>query len=143
MRTTILVLLALSISASAYPQDGRPPPSGGSPREGLAIGVLAIPALEGGGPWFMPAVRFSVPLGSKAGVDLDAGRVFGASNKYSEIRSFYAAQIRVRRAPRAGEDSARYWLAGLQYFNITKLDGRGTVIRHKPSGALSAGHGWG
>ena len=67
----------------------------------------------------------------------------GPRTSTSEIRSFYAAQIRVRRAPRAGEGSARYWLAGLQYFNITKLDGRGTLIRHKPSGALSAGHGWG
>ncbi len=90
----------------------------------------------------MPAVRVSAPLGTRLGLDIDAGRVFGASSKYADIRSFYAAQMRYSRTSRPPDDDGRYWLAGLTCLNSTKLDGQGGVVNHTPHMALSVGHGW-
>lgn len=141
MRILACFLAVLIMTASAHAQD-EPSDSPVIPRERISLGAVAIPALEGGGPWFMPAVRLSAPLGVRVGVDIDAGRVFGASSKYADIRSFYAGQIRYIRTSRTADDVARYWLAGLTYLNSTKLDGRGGVLNHKPHMALSIGHGW-
>ena len=79
MRTLACFLAVLLMTASAHAQDE--PSDSAGPREGISIGAVAIPALEGGGPWFMPAIRLSAPLGAKVGVDIDAGRVFGASSR--------------------------------------------------------------
>ncbi len=141
MRTLACVLAALITTASARAQDESPDVAV-IPRERISLGAVAIPALEGGGPWFMPAARVSAPLGARVGVDLDAGLVFGASSRYADIRSFYAGQVRYIRTSRRTDDVARYWLAGLTYLNSTKLDGHGGVRNHKPHMALSIGHGW-
>jgi len=89
----------------------------------------------------MPGVRLSAPLGARVGVDLDAGRVYGASSKYADIRRFYAGQLRFTRS-RSADNVSRYWLGGLKYFKTTKLDGQGGVVNHQPHSALSIGHGW-
>ena len=141
MRTFACFLAALIVTAMAHGQDG-PSDAAGPPREGISLGAVVTPAWEGGGPWFMPAVRLSAPLGARVGVDIDAGRVFGASSKYADIRSFYAGQIRYIRKSRTPDDIARYWLTGLTYLNSTKLDGQGATVHHKPHTALSIGHGW-
>ena len=141
MRTLACFLAVLLTTASAHAQD-EPADSAGPPREGISLGAVAIPALEGGGPWFMSAIRVSAPIGARVGVDIDAGRVFGASSKYADIRSFYAGQIRFIRTRRRPDDVARYWLTGLTYLNSTKLDGHGGAVNHKPHTALSIGHGW-
>jgi hypothetical protein len=133
-----LVVVAVHAGAEA---SGAPAGSAAPLQEGLAVGLLATPAREGGGPWFLPAVRVSAPLGAKRGVDFDAGRIFGGSNKYADIRRFYAGQFRFRRADQ--EDAmGRYWLVGLMFMSITKLDGQGGVRDKKPYAALSIGHGW-
>jgi hypothetical protein len=141
MRVLACLMTTLAVAASAHAQDA-PPTSVTAPREHLAIGVLATPALEGGGPWLLSAIRLSAPLGAKFGIDVDAGRVLGATSQYSEIRSYYTGQVRFVRSPANVEGSSRYWLVGLMYLRSTKLDGQGGVRNRKPHTALSAGHGW-
>jgi hypothetical protein len=141
MRTLACLLASLAMAAGAYGQ-GAPSESAGPPSAWIAIGGIAVPAWEGGGPWFMPGVRLSAPLGARVGVDLDAGGVYGASSKYADIRRFYAGQLRVTRRSRSVDNVPRYWLGGLKYFKTTKLDGHGSVVNHQPHTALSIGHGW-
>jgi hypothetical protein len=75
------------------------------------------------------------------GLDVEAGRILGASSDYATIRSFLAAQLRFGREPR--EDLVdRYWLVGFRHLQMTKLDGHGGVLGHDPDTALSIGHGW-
>lgn len=141
MRTLACLLAGLAMAAGAYGQDA-PSESAGPPSEGITIGGIAVPAWEGGGPWFMPGVRLSAPLGARVGVDFDAGRVYGASSKYADIRRFYAGQLRFIRRTTSADNVSRYWLGGLTYFKTTKLDGQGGVVNHQPHTALSIGHGW-
>lgn len=135
-----LVVLALFDSSSAAARSG--PSSETRGRERLAIGVLATPALEGGGPWFLPAIRISAPIGAKHDVDLEAGRIFGGSSSYAEIRTFLAGQVRIARQSRGAGATARYWLAGFRYLGMRKLDGQGAFVRSDPDTALTIGHGW-
>jgi hypothetical protein len=118
------------------------PPAERVARNGFAIAVLAMPALEGGGPWFLPAVRLSAPLGPKHGIDLEAGRILGGSNDYAEIRSFLAVQVRFARESPATAPESRYWIAGLRRLHMTKLDGQGAFVRRDPDTAPTIGHGW-
>lgn len=111
-------------------------------RDGIAGGLLATPALEGGGPWFMPAVRVSAPLGSTHGVDLELGRIFGGSGKYAEIKRFAGGQLRFAREPGSPGSSVRYWLAGLRYTDRKKRDAQGTFLRRDPDISVLVGHGW-
>lgn len=137
MRTLILLIAAIASSAPTYGQ-GNTPPDAKPPRDGIAFGGLVTPALEGGGPWIMPAVRLSLPLGSRFGFDVETGRVFGGVNpKYGSIRRYSLAQLRVLRAPRETDDIRRYWLAGLQHLPITYPD-----RPRKDHIGLAAGHGW-
>ena len=110
MRIVLAIALTLLMSARPSAQDA---PS--APREGLVVGVMATPALEGGGPWFMPAVRVSAPLGPRMGVDFDVGRIFGGT----DIRSFQAVQLRLLPARRRGPESS-YWIVGLMRLNATR-----------------------
>ena len=135
-----IFILALLDGASVAATNG--PPLEAPQRESFAVGLLATPALEGGGPWFMPTVRISAPLGAKHSVDLDAGRIFGGSNDYAEMRTFVAGQIRFPRKSREGRADARYWLVGLKYLRMKKLDGQGAFLSHNPDTALTVGHGW-
>ena len=108
MRTIMLVLLALAISASASSQDGSASPSGGSRREGLAIfSVWPRPRSKGEGRGSCPPSDSARPW-DPGRVDLDAGRVFGASNNIGHPE-LHAAQIgsgarggRARTAPAIG-----------------------------------------
>jgi hypothetical protein len=142
MRTLVFSIIFLATGVTASAQNDIPPTAVPAVRERISLGALATPALEGAGPWFMPAVRLSLPLGSRHGVDLDGGRIYGGSNKYADIRTFYAAQIRFLRGARLADGSARYWLAGLKYLAITKLDGAGSVVKKKADVPATFGHGW-
>lgn len=135
-------LVGLALSSAAYAQNGTARPPGAFPRGELAIGAVVTPALEGGGPWFMPAVRLSAPLGSKLAIDLDAGRIFGGINKYAEFQRFYGAQIRFVRSELRSDASRGYWLVGPLYLPFTKLDGKGNFVRRKSTTFLTVGRGW-
>src|SRR4051794_10330166 len=115
MRTAAFLLAALTATTAAYGQAVNAQPPAPASSEGVAIGAVITPALEGGGPWFMPAVRVSAPLGSKVGVDVSAGRISGGTNRFAEIRSFYAAQTRILRAARTSDVERRYWFVGPLY----------------------------
>jgi hypothetical protein len=141
------LLTALAVATSGSPtaaQSATGPAAGGtgSPHDAVAVGVTLTPALEGGGPWLLSAARVSVPLGKRTGLDLDAGRIFGATNASGSIRRFYAAQIRFLRAPRDAKGASRYWLAGLTDMRGTKSDGHGHVtVPHKSWSAFTIGYG--
>ena len=141
--TTLKAALALSLLLPAHAaarQTDEPAPR--SPqRDGFAFGLLATPALEGGGPWFMPAIRVSAPLGARHALDFDGGAILLATNEFAEIKSFLAAQLRFARAPKETSTTARYWLAGLRYVPITKTTPDGGSRRTEDL-ALLIGHGW-
>ena len=141
MRTLIL-LAALALQSARVDAQTAVDPAPAQLRESVAVGVIATPALEGGGPWFLPAVRLSASLGARVGVDVDAGRIYGAVNKYSDIRRFQAVQVRILGKQRPADTTDRYWVAGLMYFRIAKFDGEGTFIRNKPHVGLTIGRGW-
>lgn len=127
MRILTILVITLTAAAEAFAQTER-----------VAIGGLIAPALEGGGPWLMPAVRLSAPLGSRHGVDVETGRVYGGSDpKWGSIRRYTSAHLRFKREPRDGSETARYWIAGLQHLPETEADGR-----HKNHTGLVIGHGW-
>jgi hypothetical protein len=135
----ILVLLPSAQAAAMQSEESTPRPP---QRDGFAIGVLATPALEGGGPWFMPAVRVSAPLGTRHAVDVDGGAIYLATNRFAEIKSFVAAQLRFARAPRDTSTTARYWLAGLRYVPIKKSTGDAGAYHRTEDLAVLVGHGW-
>jgi hypothetical protein len=135
-------LVTLALSGAAYAQDGTALPHGAFQRGELAIGAVITPALEGGGPWFMPAIRLSAPLGSNRAIDLDAGRIYGGINKYAEIERFYSAQIRFLRSELRSDTARGYWLIGPLYLPITKLDGKGNFVRRKSTTFMTVGRGW-
>jgi hypothetical protein len=135
-------LVTLALSGAAYAQDGTARPPGAFQRGELAIGAVITPALEGGGPWFMPAIRLSAPLGAKHAIDLDAGRIYGGNSKYGEIERFYGAQIRFLRSELRSEAARGYWLAGALSLPITKLDGKGNFVGRKSTTLMTVGRGW-
>jgi hypothetical protein len=110
-------------------------------REQFSFGVVATPALEGGGPWFLPAVRISAPLHRRIGFDADAGPLFGGSNEFVTIKSHFAGRFRFNKGPRSEEGNGGYWVVGLQYFPATKADQAGNPYRHHYT-ALVVGRGW-
>jgi hypothetical protein len=142
MRTLLILLAALALQSARAEAQTAVDPAPAQLRESVAFGVTATPALEGGGPWFLPAVRLSASLGARVGVDVDAGRIYGGVNKYSEIRRFQAVQLRILGEPRPMDMTARYWAAGLMYFRIAKFDGKGTFVGNKPHVGLTIGRGW-
>ena len=143
MRMFFCVVILLAAGADAlHAQTGPAAPAPVPSREGIAFGAVASPALEGGGPWFMPALRLSVPAGPRYGVDVDIGRIHGGSSKYARIRRYEAVQLRFNRKTSEADGLVRYWLVGLQRLHITKLDGEGTVTRQKHDVPLVVGRGW-
>ena len=136
------LVATVALAGPANAQDVTPQSHSAFPRGELAIGAVITPALEGAGPWFMPAIRLSAPLGSTLAIDLDAGRIYGGINKYAEIERFYAAQIRFVREPLRSDTTRGYWLVGPLYLPITKLDGKGNFVRRKASTFLTVGRGW-
>lgn len=138
MRRVLVLVAALAGAAPAFAQTETSAPQDAALREGLAVGGLIAPALEGGGPWLMPAIRLSVPLGSRHGFDVETGRVFGGSDpRWGSIRRYSSVQLRFQRQRPEGSEVARYWLAGLQHLPETEADGR-----RKNHTALVIGHGW-
>lgn len=79
MRYLAASILTLSLCGSTTASAQSVAPSARPARDVLAIGVTATPALEGGGPWFMPALRVSMPCGLTHGFDLEAGRIVGGT----------------------------------------------------------------
>ena len=140
LRATLLLLLLLPIQATAMQAEETSPSA--PQRDGFAFGLLATPALEGGGPWFMPAIRVSAPLGARHALDFDGGAIFLATNQVAEIRSFLAAQLRFARPRTETSTTARYWLAGLRYVPITKPVGDTGRYRRTEDLSLLFGHGW-
>src|SRR5688572_29387810 len=112
MRYLAASILTLSLCGSTTARAQSVAPSDRPARDVPAIGVSATPALEGGGPWFMPGLRVSIPCGPTHGFDLEAGRIFGGTNQFAIIRPFFAGQLRFTRNPSQGHVPAKYWLAG-------------------------------
>lgn len=149
MRRPVALLpfcLALLLPALAAPpalaQDVPPVPTRGPLRDGVAFGGVFAPALEGSGPWLMPSIRLSVPLGARHGIDVDSGAIVGGVNKYSEIRSFLAFQIRFLKEPLDAQGRTRYWLIGPMYMPDVQVDRERRVVSRKGHTALTIGHGW-
>ncbi len=142
MRVFMCVVIVLAAGANALHAQTGAAAAPVPPREGIAFGAVASPALEGGGPWFMPALRLSVPAGPRCGVDVDIGRIYGGSNKYARIRRYEAVQLRFGRKTSEEDGVARYWLVGLQRLHVTKFDGKGTVTRQRYDVPLVIGRGW-
>ncbi len=134
MRTFIVAAAILGLFAPCQAQESSP--SSGV-RDRIAVGGLVTPALEGSGPWFMPGLRVSVPLGSRHGLDVDLGRVFGGTNKYGSIRRYHSAQVRFDRETTATSVVRSYWLAGIQHLPEREPDGR-----RKHHAAMTIGRGW-
>lgn len=121
------------IAATASAQERMP--------ERFSFGVVATPALEGGGPWFLPAVRVTAPLHRRIGFDADAGPLFGGSNEFVTIKSHFAGRMRLYKGRRSEEGNGGYWAVGLQYFPATKADQAGSRYRRHYT-ALVVGRGW-
>jgi hypothetical protein len=122
------------------------------PSEGVAIGVVATPALDGFTDfWFMPAVRISASLGSRLAIDLDAGRVFGGTIKFASplrdstaaIRAhhFYAGQLRLLTARRRSDGGSTYWLVGVHHMATKRFDRDGNLVGREPAGGGVLGFG--
>jgi hypothetical protein len=134
----VLLLPASTAAASQAEESPARPPQ----RQGFALGLLATPALEGGGPWFMPGLRVSAPLGTRHSLDVDCGAILLATNEFAEIKSFLAAQLRFARPRTTTTTTARYWLAGLRYIPMRKQVGDTGGYRSTQDVALLIGHGW-
>jgi len=97
------------------------------------------PALEGGGPWLMTGLRISTPLGSRAGLDVESGAIFGGKTVFSSITSFNALQLRLMRTRRADDGRARAWLVGL--FHVPVHPSR-SAARRRDEVMLTIGRAW-
>lgn len=107
----------------------------------FSFGMVATPALEGGGLWFLPAVRISAPLNRRIGFDADAGPLFGGSNEFVTIKSHFAGRLRFYKGQRAEGGNGSYWAAGVQVFPATKTDQAGNPYRRHYT-AVVIGRGW-
>ena len=124
MRVLYLVVSVVAVASSASAQSpGQPSPTDPPVRDGIVIGVTVTPALDGFSDlWLMPAGRLSVPLGTRAGLDLEAGRIIGATLEYpasselskTQVHHFYAAQLRWLTRPRASDGTTQYLDSGDQ-----------------------------
>jgi hypothetical protein len=133
----VLVLLAIPSAATAQASADSQERA-----DGIAIGVVLTPALEGSGPWLMPGVRVSIPLGSRTGLDVEGGRIFGGVNAYGAIRTFGAVQVRRQRGEPRAQAAERYWKFGLHYFpedDFTPEGGPAGRVHHT---AALLGLGW-
>jgi len=85
------------------------------PREHLTIGGTIGPGL-GNQLWLMSSIRVSAPLGSRIGLDLDAGRVFGSNENeagsHTEYGALFGIQVRFLRGARKPSGSRQYWVLG-------------------------------
>lgn len=106
------------------------------PREHITAGVVGAAVLE---PWFVPAVRVSLPLGQRYSLDLEGGRVHG-SNKYSRPGAAFGGQLRFMRE-RKPDGFGRYWLLGAMHVRHESLRD-GVVNDRDPLKVLRAGYGW-
>jgi len=120
--------------------------------EAIAIGVVAAPAFDGFTDfWFMPAVRISVPFGSRVTIDLDAGRVLGGTREHPATSSgpastlrpgaFYTGQLRLLTAPRRADGDSTYWMIGLHHVTTRRLDRGGNLMSREPGGGGLLGFG--
>lgn len=134
--STVATAIAASVLCIATPGLAQQPAP-----DRFSFGMVATPALEGGGPWFLPAVRISGPLNRRIGFDADAGPLFGGSNEFVTIKSHFAGRLRFYKGRRAEAGSGSYWAAGVQYFPATKKDQAGNPYRRHYT-ALVIGRGW-
>ena len=132
LRLNAFAAVMLTAAAASAQQSGH---------ERFSLGVVATPALEGGGPWFLPALRVSAPLHRRIGIDADAGPLFGGSNEFVTIKSHFAGRLRFTKGHRSEEGNGGYWAVGVQYFPATKTDAAGHPFR-KHYTALVVGRGW-
>ena len=145
---TIARLLGLAVLFSTWSTASALAQSSTAPepplRDGLAIGASLAPTLAGDlALW--PAARVSLPLGARAGLDVDAGSMFGMAsgdNDYFSTRAFFAAQIRFLRKVRDTCGSSRFWIVGPVLITGADLDGHGSVVDpHAVIGAIRLGYG--
>ena len=149
MRLPLLILLMLGFTRSAAAQPTADP-AASTPKDSIAIGIQITPMLDGFvDPWLKAGVRFSVPLGARLGIDVEAGRILGgktdlpdsSDHAVVQIRSFYSSQMRFVRGTRQADGSGRYFLAGLQLLTVEKFDHDGVRVVDELSSALLLGFG--
>lgn len=136
MKSALLLIFVLGVPTEASAQDV-PAQS----RDYISIGASATPALEGGGLWFMPGLRVTGRFSERVGLDIDASRVVGSSNAYSEITQLYQARLMFFRTPSKSVGIDRYWFVGPEYMRGTKRDGHGNAIRSESHTAGAVGLG--
>ena len=129
-------VLAVATVCAVTPAAGQEPQ-----RERFSVGVVATPALEGGGAWFIPAIRLSGPVRGRIGFDVDGGRVVGGTNALVTITSQYLGRVRFMRGTRSETGNGSYWAVGIQYFPATKVEPNGNRRRRHYT-ALAVGRGW-
>jgi hypothetical protein len=138
MRNALLLLLLLGYAGPAAAQ----PP---------AVGIQITPALDGfTNAWLMTGVRFSAPLGSRLGIDVEAGRILGGTTDLPSssaiarvhVRSSYSSQMRFMRGERRPDGTGRYFLAGLQLLAVEKFDQGGALASDELTSAVLLGFGF-
>lgn len=143
MRTVACFLLMLA---------GAGVPQAQTPRDGVAIGGIVSPALDGFSDfWFMPAIRITVPVGARAAIDVDAGRIFSGTHEHSPslaggiatIRAdhFYTGQLRVLTARRGSGGGSTYWMIGVHHVATRRFDRDGNLVSREPAGGGLFGFG--
>ena len=105
--------------------------------ERIGIGAALTPAIEGVDPWFAAGYRLNVPIGARAGIDVESSVVSGGRSPYGSITSFLALNVRIARGERAADGTGRYWIAGLRYLPISRSGRVGDADL-----GLTLGHGW-
>jgi hypothetical protein len=150
MRTALAFLLMLGLAEEVSAQSAVD--FAASPLlDGPAIGIQITPALDGfTNAWLMSSLRFSTPLGSRLGFDVEAGRVFGGTTELPassavaliKVRSFYSTQLRFMRGTRGADGTGAYFLAGLQLLAVEKFDHDGMLVADELTSQALLGFGF-
>lgn len=135
MRRWMTLVFVISVVPSAFAQ------SAAAPVEGVSAGLYVAPALDTTDFWFFSGVRASVPLGGRRMLDIEAARIDGSANIFSEITSRFGAQVRFLKSPDDPEGRSRYWLAGFHLMKGKKFDGEGGFLERRNYPALTFGYG--
>jgi hypothetical protein len=139
-RLTGFLLATAMISTDVSAQTPSSSDSTVAPRDGMAVGIALTP-VPLGAHGFYPAVRLTVPLVPRIGLDMDVGRMLPAAGAHYSNQALYGIGVRFL-ASRTALGSSRYWSLGPVYFIGTSLDGHGRVTdRHSVISAFKLGYG--
>ena len=119
MRVATLLILLISFTANGSAQDLVVAPE---VRDGLAIGTVLTPAVNGSDPWLLAGLRVSIPIGSRTAIDLDGGRIFGGVSSYGAFGEYAGIQFRRLRAERTAAGDSTYLIFGVHYLPEEDID---------------------